>query len=97
MTIKLLPDAEDDLYKALEYYQGIDRKLKDKFINELDNTFEKILKFPNLYPFETQTSQKILMHKFPYIILYEKYQNIIMILAIFHTKRNPRDLTDRIL
>ena len=96
MTIKLLPEAQNDLNEALEYYSNIDIKLKDKFINDLDITFDKILKFPDLYPYETKTSQKILMQKFPYIILYEKYKDIIMILAIFHTSRDDTILKNRI-
>ena len=95
MTIELLPEAENDLNDALEYYSNIEIKLKDKFINDLDITFDKILKFPDLYPFETKTSQKVLMQKFPYIILYEQYKNIIMILAIFHTSRDDNILKNR--
>ena len=96
MTIKLLPEAQNDLNKALDYYFNVDIKLKDKFINDLDITFDKILKFPDLYPYETKTSQKVLMQKFPYIILYEKYKDIIMILAIFHTSRDNNILKSRI-
>ncbi len=95
MTIELLPEAENDLNDALEYYSNIEIKLKDKFINDLDITFDKILEFPDLYPFETKTSQKVLMQKFPYIILYEQYKNIIMILAIFHTSRDDNILKNR--
>ena len=96
MTIKLHPEAEEDLKRALDYYGNIDNKLEEKFIAFLDETFQQILKFPTLYPYETQTAQKILMKKFPYIILYEQYQNIIMILAIFHTKRDPETLKARL-
>ncbi len=92
MIIKLHPDAEEDLKKALDYYFEIDIKLEQKFIDFLDETFERILKFPNLYPYETKTVQKILMKNFPYILLYEQYENIIMVLAIFHTKRDPKEL-----
>ena len=35
------------------------------------------------------------MDKFPYIVIYEQYEDIIMILAIFHTSRNPTNLQDR--
>ena len=90
MEIKLHPKAEEDLYEALEYYSQIDINLKEKLIYYLDLTFEKILKFPNLYQYETKTAQKVLMDKFPYIVIYEQYQDIIMILAIFHTSRNKR-------
>ena len=96
MEIKLHPEAEEDLYEALEFYSQIDINLKNKFIYYLDLTFNKILKFPNLYPYETQTTQKALMHKFPYIIIYEQYKDIIMILAIFHTSRDLINLKNRL-
>lgn len=35
------------------------------------------------------------MKKFPFIIIYEQYEDMIMILAIFHTKQNPEKLIDR--
>ncbi|MDO9265900.1 MAG: type II toxin-antitoxin system RelE/ParE family toxin [Sulfurimonas sp.] len=89
MKIKLHAKAEQDLQEALDYYFEIDSKLEKKFISHLEQIFNKILKFPNLYPFETKTAQKTLMSTFPYIVIYEQYEDIIMILAIFHTSRNP--------
>lgn len=97
MTLKLHPKAEEDLKEALDYYGKIDINLEKKFIGYLDQTFNKILKFPNLYRYETKTSQKILMEKFPYIVIYEQYKDIIMILAIFHTSRDPLNLDNRLL
>ena len=41
-------------------------------------------------------SQKVLMDKFPYIVIYEQYEDIIMILAIFHTSIKPINLQNRI-
>ena len=96
MDIRLHPKAEDDLQEALNHYQKIDKNLSDKFLFYIDNTFNKILNFPNIYPYETKTSQKVLMEKFPYIVIYEQYKNIIMILAIFHTSRNPINLDNRV-
>lgn len=90
MDILLHPEAKLDLHKALDYYNSINSTIKEDFINNLDFTFNKIKQFPNLYPYETKTTQKVVLNKFPYIIIYEKYDNIIMILAIFHTKRKPK-------
>lgn len=95
MNIKLHPRAEEDLKEALSHYFKIDLHLEKKFIHYLDLTFNKILDFPNLYQYETETSQKVLMDTFPYIVIYEQYENIIMILAIFHTSRNPINAQDR--
>lgn len=95
MILKLHPKAEDDLKSALDYYNSIDHKLQTKFINTLDAAFNKIKIFPNIYPYETQTAQKYIMDKFPYIIIYEQYENLLMILAIFHTKRDPKNWEER--
>jgi len=95
MQIFLHPLAEEEYKEALHYYFEIDEKLSEKFTNFLDKTFDKILKFPNIYPYETQTTQKILVEKFPFIVIYEHYENRIMVLAIFHTKRDPIGLKGR--
>lgn len=95
LEVKLHPKAQEDLVEALDYYTFIDQPLKNKFINDLDLTFGKIQKYPKLYPYETPTAQKVLLKKFPYIVLYEHFENLIMVLAIFHTKRHPSILDKR--
>ena len=95
MTIRLHPLAEEDLEKALNHYFEIDEALELKFLQYLELTFNKILQSPQMYPFENNFVQKVIVEKFPYIVLYESYEDIVMILAIFHTKRNPKILTDR--
>ena len=96
MTIKLHPKAEEDLSDALNYYYAIDEKLEAKFLKYLELTFDKILQFTNLYPYENEVAQKITVEKFPYIVLYEQYEDIVMILAIFHTKRDSNELISRV-
>ncbi len=96
MTIRLHPKAEEDLINALNYYYEIDERTEAKFLKYLELTFDKILKFTNLYPYENEVVQKVIVEKFPYIVLYEQYEDIIMILAVFHTKRNPKTLIDRV-
>jgi len=95
MTIRLHPLAEEDLEKALNYYIKIDEALELNFLKHLELTFDKILQSPQMHPFENNFVQKVVIEKFPYIVLYESYEDIVMILAIFHTKRDPQILLDR--
>jgi len=95
LTLRLHPLAENDLKVALNYYYEISPKLEKRFLSHVEKTFNNILKSPNTYQYETKTSQKVLMNKFPYIILYEQYEDFIMILAIFHTRQHPDKLTKR--
>ena len=93
--IRLHPDAETDLADALRHYEAIDTHLRAKFIDKLDEAFSKITASPNLYPCESETAQRIHMQRFPYLIIYEQHQEVVMILAIFHTRRNPDQLHER--
>jgi plasmid stabilization system protein ParE len=95
LILKLHPLAENDLKIALNYYFEISPKLEKRFLSHVDKQFNNILNSPNLYQYETETSQKVIMSKFPYIIIYEQYEDIIMVLAIFHTKQNPTKLLER--
>ena len=95
MTLKLHPLAENDLRIALNYYYEISPKLEKRFLSHIDNKFNNILKSPKTYQYETKTSQKVVMDKFPYIIIYEEFEDIIMILAIFHARQNPETLSKR--
>lgn len=95
MTLKLHPLVENDLKIALNYYYEISPKLEKRFLSHVDKVFNNILKSPSTYPYESKTSQKVLMYKFPYIILYEQYEDFIMVLAIFHTRQHPDKLTNR--
>ncbi len=96
MKIILHPLAEEDLDESIRYYVNIDKNLKNKFLKELDYTFNQIKDNPNLYPLVTKHSHKKVMQKFPYIIYYTTYDNNINILAIFHTSRNPNILNKRL-
>ncbi|MDF1881925.1 type II toxin-antitoxin system RelE/ParE family toxin [Sulfurimonas sp. MAG313] len=95
MKLKLHSLAENDLKIGLKYYHEISPKLGKRFLSNIDKQFHNILKSPNTYKYETKTTQKVIMKKFPYIIIYEQYEDIIMILAIFHTKQNPNKLDKR--
>jgi len=96
MTLRLHPKAEEDLVNALNYYYEIDETIEAKLLKYLELTFDKILQFTNLYPYENEVVQKVIVEKFPYIVLYEQYEDVVMILAIFHTKRDPNKLIDRV-
>ncbi len=95
MILKLHPLAENDLKIALNYYAEISSKLEKRFLSHLDKQFNNILKSPKTYQYETKTTQKVVMDKFPYIIIYEELEETIMILAIFHTRQNPNKLSLR--
>jgi len=96
MQIKFLQESLNELDSAKEYYENIAEGLRDRFLKEISLYFEKISKFPNLYPYENEKTQKVILQTFPYIIYYQQKESYIVIVAIFHTSQNPKKLKSRI-
>jgi plasmid stabilization system protein ParE len=87
--IKITPTAFNDLQKAIEYYNQEQKGLGKKFHTAVKLMFEQLIKVPASGSFMYDTVRYRLMHKYPYIILYELDENIIKIYRIFNTSQNP--------
>lgn len=57
---------------------------------------EKLKHYPERYPFIKFEYRRILIHKFPYKIVYKLLDQVVLILAIFHQCRNPAELMRRL-
>lgn len=87
--IKITPTALNDLQNAIEYYNGEQKGLGKKFHIAVETMFVQLLKVPASGSFMYDTVRYRVMHKYPYIILYELDDNFIKIYRIFNTSQNP--------
>lgn len=71
LPIQLHPEAEIELKQAIRHYLSISIELKSSFLKQPDLTFQKIIEHLQLYPFVSKISQKVVMNKFPYLIIYQ--------------------------
>ena len=56
----------------------------------------KIQRNPKMFPVALKNARKVMVRKFPYTIYYEIGREKIMILAVFHSKRDPEDWQTRV-
>lgn len=96
MRIRFHPSAIVDLEQSIEYYKNIDENIVINFTNSLEICLKNIQEFPEIYPFETKKAQKVALHNFPYSVIYQNCNTFIFIFAVFHHKRNPHSLNNRI-
>lgn len=89
------PDAEDDLISSLDWYFNINQKLAQDFFEKINESFEKIKKNPQHYQKRYKEIRIVFVRKFPYGIYYITEGNTIYILAILHTKQNPKTAIKR--
>ena len=90
MAIELDDAAESEFYDIVDYYKQFDQELSYDFIQEFEDTVQRLIKFPKAgHPYLHQTKRTFL-NRFPYAIVYKVYgDELIMVFAIMHMKRKP--------
>ena len=89
------PEAEAELGEAFEWYESRIQGLGSEFLLAIDATLAGILRNPLQHPLVHKTVRRALLRRFPYEIFFALGEHHIVILAVFHAKRNPKRWTDR--
>jgi len=89
MIVRFHPAAEIELHEAAEWYARQQAGLDTEFMRCIDEAVSRIRKYPDMFPVVLRNARKILVKRFPYTIYYEIGDDEIVVLAVFHAKRNP--------
>jgi plasmid stabilization system protein ParE len=89
-------DAEADIEDAVKWYRNIGSGLESEFIRALEACLSSIRRNPALYPVVYKNVRRALVRKFPYGVFYFVFEDTVVVLACFHTKRDPKDWQSRV-
>jgi plasmid stabilization system protein ParE len=89
-------DAEEDIEDAVEWYRLVGSGLEGEFIRSLEARLESIRRNPELYPIVYKNVRRALLRKFPYGLFYFAFDDTVVVLACFHTRRDPKDWQKRV-
>ena len=97
MTRSLIvrPEAEADIAQAFDWYEARVTGLGSEFLLVLDATFNSILRNHLLYPEIHKTVRRALTRRFPFGVFFLVEEARIVILSVFHVKRNPDEWKKR--
>ena len=87
--------AEAELAEAFDWYQDRVPGLGSDFLLSVDASLNAIARNPLQYPIVHKTIRRALTRRFPYEILFVVEEKRIVVLAIFHAKRNQKHWQDR--
>lgn len=87
--ISHLPEVEDDIMNAMEWYSAQRAGLDDDFLLAFEVEIIRILKSPLLYGTVKNKIRRALIARFPYAIFFIVERTTILILAVVHQKRKP--------
>lgn len=90
MNIVIHPEAQLELMEAAEYYEDQQPGLSDRFLDMMQSAVERIGTNPTHWPKDSQGRRRMVVHKFPYIIIYRVQHDCVYIILTFaHTSRRP--------
>ena len=96
MQIRFQPEAEAELAEARVWY-GLQRDgLDATLMLRIDETLLRIVEAPNAYPIVYRQLRRAVVRQFPFAIFYEPIPGEIRVVAVYHSRRNPKRLKSRL-
>jgi len=91
VVYKLLvrPLAANEIVDATDWYNEQKEDLGNEFIDELDGFFNNLLLNPFVYSYYDKPVRQGKINRFPYIVVYEIFGELIVIYSVFMAKQNP--------
>ena len=94
--ISIRLSAKQDVAEAEDWYEERQSGLGDRFRAEVFEAVERISDSPLLYPDLFSGNRRCVLRRFPYNIWFRVIGYEVIILAIIHGKRGPRQLRGRL-
>ena len=97
MSLPLIinPDAEADLAEAKAWYDAQRPGLGDALLDRAGEAFSRLRHSPLLYGKVFEDLRMALVARFPYAIIYRVDELQITVVAVYHTRRDPRGWQER--
>lgn len=98
MTHRLVirPEAERELAEAVDWYEGRGHGLGAEFLRSFDAAIAHIQRHPTLYPVVFGTARRAVLRRFPYSLIYTIHDDVLLIAACMHGRRDPTRWQKRI-
>jgi plasmid stabilization system protein ParE len=84
------PLAEADLQTAAQWYDEERPGLVERFLKDVDRSFVRLRERPLQFPVVAGNVRRALLHTFPYAIYFRISDEMIVVLAVLHLRRNPK-------
>jgi plasmid stabilization system protein ParE len=88
--------ARAEMDEAIAWYEYQGAGLGLQFTSEIDTYLQRIADSPKHFPKTRGEIRRAVLHRFPYTIHFLAETNRIVVLAVFHVKRNPTVLEGRL-
>lgn len=88
-------EVRDELNEAYDWYEARQPGLGDDFLECIDELLNQICRMPELYSVVHRDIRRAVLRRFPYAIYYRIVSSRIIVIAVFHGRRHPKDWRKR--
>ncbi|MBN2132758.1 MAG: type II toxin-antitoxin system RelE/ParE family toxin [Sedimentisphaerales bacterium] len=89
MRIEVLDTAKQEFAEAIAYYNRESEGLGYRFAAEVRKTLLRILRHPRAWTPISNRARRCRTSGFPYGVIYQIRDNVILVVAIMHLHRHP--------
>jgi plasmid stabilization system protein ParE len=97
-TLRILPEAEEELAEAAEWYEAKRTGLGVELIAIVDRAFDEILDARLSFALwrDDRPYRRKILTRFPYIVFFRTEDDVVEIIAVAQAKRRPGFWLDRV-
>jgi plasmid stabilization system protein ParE len=82
--------AAADIDEAFLWYEQQRAGLGAEFLNAVQSALDDLASHPAQYQIIHRNTRRMVLRRFPYSVFYRIYDEVIVIVACMHVRRNPR-------
>jgi toxin ParE1/3/4 len=89
MRVTVLPEAEAEALEARNWYEERRAGLGQLFVDAVEEAIASACESPEMFPVVDAENRRVLLHRFPYAVFYRVYETELVVLSVFHCRREP--------
>ena len=94
--LRIRKAAKAEAAEGYNWYEQRRRGLGDEFLAAVEAVLAVIQRTPERFPVVLGPARKARLRRFPYAIYYIWREELISVIAVFHAKRDPQILLERL-
>jgi plasmid stabilization system protein ParE len=87
--IRIQSQAQEEINEAFDWYFKRSPEAADAFLTEIGESLAQIVSRPQLYSAYTKKTRRRILANFPYSVVFQKKDDVILVVAVAHAKRRP--------
>ena len=94
--VRIHPAALEEAEAVIEWYRRRSTRAAEMFVDELDRAIERIGHHPGQSPEYAFRTRRMVLQRFPYLVVFREVAVGVEIVAVAHGRRRPGYWRDRV-